>query len=166
MYAEAASSLERMPQKPLSEEQITAAANASKSGAGVFLVSHLKEFVLCAASFLAGCLVMGTVLHFANPEPCETQSDATIITKDTVALMKEPSVTVVETVSTPSLQMDRTITQSDNPTSNVIRPTPHITRPKSKEPVVVRKTITKRDTVIQHENVVLKDTVYLIEIDE
>ena len=155
------SDVERMPRKTLSEAEIAAAAAVSKSGAGVFLLSHSKEILLCTLSFAAGCLVMIAVLHLSVPKPSEPQTDATIITKDTVALMKEPSVTVVETESTTSLHMDRTISQSDNPTSNVIRSTPHITRPKSKDPVVVRKTITKHDTVLQRENIVVKDTVYL-----
>ena len=161
LFEQGVSDVSRAPRKMLTEEQIKAAAAASKSGAGIWLLSHAKEMLIGVVSFVAGCLVMIAVLHFSVPKPSEPQTDATIITKDTVALMKEPSVTVVETESTPSLHMDRTISQSDNPTSNVIRSTPHITRPKSKDPVVVRKTITKHDTVLQRENIVVKDTVYL-----
>lgn len=161
IFERGVSDVERTPRKTLSETEIAAVAAAAKSGAGVFLISHSREILLCALSFAAGCLVMIAVLHFSVPKPSEPQTDATIITKDTVALMKEPSVTVAETVCTPPLQMDRTITQSDNPTSKVIHHTSNITRPTSKDPVVVRKTITKHDTVLQRENIVVKDTVYL-----
>ncbi len=163
MYAGAASSLERMPKKPLTTEQIAAAANDSKSGAGVFIVSHLKEIILCAASFLAGCLVMGTVLHFANPEPSETQATTMDMTDNDNNNDLDLDIDEQIAVANQTEVVEQTLS---NTSSNVTNPTSHVARSTSQEPVVVRKIITKRDTFIQHENVVLKDTVYLFEKDE
>lgn len=156
MYAEATSSLERAPRKPLTTEQIAAAANASKSGAGVFLVSHLKEVVLCTVSFLAGCLVMGTVLHFANPEPSETQATTVVMTDDDYDLNLDNDEQVA--VANQSEAVEQTIS---NTSSNVTNPTSHVARPTSQEPVVVKRTIVQRDTVIINETVIIKDTTYV-----
>ena len=167
--------VERTPRKTLSEEQIKAAAVASKSGAGIWLLSHAKEMLIGMVSFAAGCLVTFAVLHYTDSRPSDLQvrEDVNV---DTIALPAESETVVVETFHETSLQNDdQSIPSSVNPTSNITRHTSHlqspesqvpspksqVPSPESQEPVVVKKTIVQRDTVVINETVVVKDTVYV-----
>ena len=190
LFEKGISDVAREPRKSLSEEDIAAAAAASKSGAGVFLRSHTKEILLGAIFFAVGCLVMIALLRFYAPKSSEPQADATIITEDTVALSTETPVTAVETFHETSPQNeDHSILSSVNPLSRVTNPTCNITNPTSNvksqtshasnpasdvpttnsqpltpnspEPVVVKKTIVQRDTVVINETVIIKDTTYV-----
>ena len=182
IYDRGISDVERMTRKTLSEAEIAAAAAASKSGAGVFLRSHTKEILLCIASLVAICLITFAALRFSSPKPTEPQTEMTIITEDTIALATETPVTAVETVCTPSLRTDNPVTPSDNPKSGTTKPTSQVTSPTSQiesptsnvsslksnvstpnspEPIVVKKTIVKRDTVVINETIILKDTTYV-----
>ncbi len=171
------------PRETLSDEDIAAAAAASKSGAGVFLRSHTKEILLGAIFFAVGCLVMMALLRFYAPKSSEPQADATIITEDTVALSTETPVTAVETFHETSPRNEgHSIPSSVKPLSNVTNQTSHVTSqtshasnpasdapttnsqpltPNSPEPVVIKKTIVQRDTVVINETVIIKDTTYV-----
>jgi hypothetical protein len=183
LFEKGISDVAREPRKSLSEEDIAAAAAASKSGAGVFLRSHTKEILLGAIFFAVGCLVMIALLRFYAPKSSEPQADATIITEDTVALSTETPVTAVETfhetsprnegLSTPSSV--KSLSNVTNQTSHVTSQTSNVSHPasdapttnsqpltpNSPEPVVIKKTIVQRDTVVINETVIIKDTTYV-----
>jgi hypothetical protein len=166
LFEKGISDVAHEPRKSLSEAEIAAAAAASKSGAGIWLLSHAKEILLCALSFAAG--IGGTLLvtHAIDnrntvPAPDETVVSATtdtiqstntvMIAEDTVALSKESTATDLETLRATSLQ-------NGHPVSHVSRHTSHVS---NAEPVTVKKTIVQRDTVVINETVILKDTVYV-----
>ena len=60
IFKQGLSDVTRAPRKTLSEEQIKAVAAASKSGAGIWLLAHAREILLCAVSLAVG--VGGTLL--------------------------------------------------------------------------------------------------------
>lgn len=183
LFEKGISDVAHEPRKSLSEEDLAAAAAASKSGAGVFLRSHTKEILLGAIFFAVGCLVMIALLRFYAPKSSEPQADATIITEDTVALSTETPVTAVETFRETSPRNEgHSIPSSVKPLSNVTNQTSHVTSqtshasnpasdapttnsqpltPNPPEPVVIKKTIVQRDTVVINETVIIKDTTYV-----
>lgn len=183
LFEKGISDVAREPRKSLSEEDIAAAAAASKSGAGVFLRSHTKEIILCLVSIAAICLITIAALHFSEPKTSEPKTEMTILTEDTIALSTETPVTAVETFHETSPQNeDHSIPSSVNPLSRVTNPTsnvtsqtshvshstpdattanPQVPTPNSPEPVVIKKTIVQRDTVVLNETVIIKDTTYV-----
>jgi len=167
LFERGVSDVSHAPRKTLSDEQIKAAATVSKSGAGIWLLSHAKEMLIGTLSFAAGCLVMLAVLHYTAPKPSGPQAGEDVVA-DTIALPAESETVVVETLRATSLQNEHSVPSSVNPTSNVTRHTSHlqtpksqVQSPKSQEPVTVKKTVVQRDTVIINETVILKDTVYV-----
>ena len=173
LFEQGVSDLERQPKKSLTEAEIAAAA--SKSGAGIWLLSHAKEMLIGVVSFVAGCLVMLAVLHYTAPKSLGPQAGEDVIV-DTIALPAESETVVVETFHETSLQNENhSVPSSVNPTSNIPHHTSHLQTPKpqvqsskshvqiptSQEPVTVKKTIVQRDTVVINETVILKDTVYV-----
>ena len=176
LFEQGVSDVSRAPRKTLTEEQIKAAAAASKSGAGIWLLSHAKEMLIGVVSFAAGCLVMIAVLHYTAPKPSDSQA-GTDVNVDTIALPAESEMVVVETLRAMTLQNeDHSVPSSVNPTSNITSHTSHLQTPESQvsslksrvpspesqeEPVVIKKTIVQRDTVVINETVIVKDTVYV-----
>ena len=168
LFEQGVSNVERQPKKLLSEAEIAASAAASKSGAGVWLLSHAKELLIGVVSFAAGCLVMIAVLYYTAPKSLGPQAGEDVIV-DTIALPAESETVVVETFHETSLQNeDHSVPSSVNPASNNPHHTLHlqtpksqVQSPKSQEPVTVKKTVVQRDTVVINETVILKDTVYV-----
>ena len=175
LFEQGVSNVERQPKKTLSETEIAAAAAVSKSGAGIWLLSHAKEMLIGVVSFAAGCLVMIAVLHYTALKSLGPQEGEDVIV-DTIALPAESETVVVETFHETSLQNENhSVPSSVNPTSDVPHHTPHLQTPKSQVqspksyvqnpkaqgPVTVKKTIVQRDTVVINETVILKDTVYV-----
>lgn len=154
IFEQGLSEVTRTPRVPLSDEQIAAAARKSRSGAGVWLLVHAREILLCAISLAVG--IGGTLLGMhlignreTSPTPTETAAAITndtantaMVAEDTVTFSGEPTVDDVETLRATSLQNNHH--------------TPSITAP-----VVVKKTVVQRDTVVINETVTLKDTVYV-----
>ena len=176
LFERGVSEVSRAPRKTLSDEQIKAAAAASKSGAGIWLLSHAKEMLIGVVSFVTGCFVTFAVLHYTVPKPSEPQAGENV-NVDTIALPAESEMVVVETLRATSLQNeDHSVPSSVNPTSNITRhtshdqtpkshvpsPKSHVQSPESQEPVVVKKTVVQRDTVHVKKTVVVKDTVYML----
>ncbi len=176
IFEQGVSEVSRAPRKTLSEEQIKAAAAASTSGVGVWLLAHAREMLIGVVSFVTGCLVTFAVLRYTVPKPSEPQAGENV-NVDTIALPSESERVVVETFHETSLQNeDHSVPSSVNPTSNITRhtshhqtPESHVQSPKShvpslesQEPVVVKKTVVQRDTVHVKKTVVMKDTVYML----
>lgn len=169
LFEKGVSEVSHAPRKTLSDEQIKAAAAASTSGAGVWLLAHAREMLIGVVSFVTGCFVTFAVLHYTVPKPSEPQAGENV-NVDTIALPSESETVVVETFHETSLQNeDHSVPSSVNPTSNITCHTSHHQTPKShvqsldsQEPVVVKKTIVQRDTVHVKETIVVKDTVYML----
>ena len=55
IFAKGVRNLSHAPNQPMSEEKIAAAAAAtSQSGAGIWLISHVTEILLCITSLAVG----------------------------------------------------------------------------------------------------------------
>lgn len=167
IVAQGISSAEHAPQHPMSEAQIAAAA-ASTSGAGVWLLAHAREILLCAVSLavgIGGTLLVMHLLDSRNTVPTETAAaiatdttntpDTAMVAEDTVTFTGETTVGAVETRHGTSPQTNPHAV-SAKPASNVSTPKSHVS-----SPVVVKKTLVQRDTVVINETVTLKDTVYV-----
>lgn len=164
IFERSISDVSHKPQHPMSEAQIAAAA-ASTSGVGIWLLAHAREILLCAVSLAVG--VGGTllVMHLTgsrNTVPTETVAAITndttntaMVAEDTVTYTGETTVNAVETRHGTSPQTEQNAV-SAKPTSHVSSPTSPVSTP-----VVVKKTVVQRDTVVINETVTLKDTVYV-----
>ena len=180
MYEQAASSMERMPGQPLATEQIAAAAAASKSGAGIWLLSHAKELLIGVASFAVGVGATLTATHLTGHRqetPSSKEHIAVVATdtltngrqtaSDTSAVEKYSVPGVSETGRTPSLPSKpvetRTASAVPVTTSRNSQPMPNIQHSPShtpnNEPVIIKKTVIQRDTVQIHETIIVRDTV-------
>ena len=184
IFEQGLSDVTRAPQKTLSDEQIKAAAAASTSGVGVWLLAHAKEMLMCAVSFAVGIgatLLVTHLMDSRNIVPTETSAaitadtaNAAMAAEDTVAFKGKIAVDDVETRHGTSLQTDPNIVSAKtrhgtslqtNQHSVPAKPTANVSQPSSdvSTPVVVKKTVVQRDTVVINETVTLKDTVYLKE---
>ena len=184
IFEQGLSDVTRAPQKTLSDEQIKAAAAASTSGVGVWLLAHAKEMLMCAVSLsvgIGGTLLVTHLTDNRNTVPTETAAaittdtaNAAMAAEDTVAFKGKIAVDDVETRHGTSLQTDPNIVSAKtrqgtslqtNQHSVPAKPTANVSQPSSdvSTPVVVKKTVVQRDTVVINETVTLKDTVYLKE---
>ena len=170
LFERGVSDVSRAPRKTLSDEQIKAAAAASKSGAGIWLLSHAKEMLIGVVSFVTGCLVTFVVLHYTAQKPSDLQAGADITDKTDVVVVDDDIDNNIDNDLDLNQQGQNEQTfQLQNPESQVSSPKSQVQSPKSQvqspesqeEPVVVKKTIVQRDTVVINETVIFKDTVYV-----
>ena len=68
LFERGVSDVSRQPQAPMTDVQVAAAAAASKSSAGIWLLSHAKEILIGTVSFAVG--VGGTL---AVTHVCKTR---------------------------------------------------------------------------------------------
>ena len=168
LFAKGVRNVSRVPHTPMQEEQIAAAAATAKSGAGIWILSHLKEILLCTLSVAVG--VGGTLLttHLLHPQEAAQQPN---IETETVtlgdSLAQEFDFTIDKTTNNPQPTANSQLPKPNNPT-----PTPN--SPKSianghektansqhPDPVIIKKTIVQHDTVKINHPIILKDTVYV-----
>ena len=164
LFEKGLSDVTRAPRKTFSEEQIKAAAAASKSGAGIWLLSHAREMLIGVVSFITGCLVTFAVLHYTAPKPSESQVSADIADIADVTVVDNDIDNNIDLGHDLNQQgQNEQTSQLQNSSSHVTRHTSNVSNPKShvSTPVVVKKTVVQRDTVVIKETVTLKDTVYL-----
>ena len=176
LFERSVSDVSRMPQAPMTDAQIAAAAAASKTGAGIWLLSHAKEILIGAVSFTVGAggtLAVTHALQDKAPSQLPTEQ-TTLVTTDSLAEEPFTDSTVLYTTE-PSEQAvielgSQTSTASSNPKASSSKQgtvkaatSKTATTPTTSEPVVIKKTIIKRDTIQMKESVVVKDTVYIIE---
>ena len=122
------SEVTRAPKVPLSDEQIAAAAKESRSGAGVWLLMHAKEILLCAVSLAVGVGITLLVMHHignreTSPTPTETAATTTtdtvyttntaMVEENIATFAGEPTVDDVETLRATSLQTNKPVTTSE-----------------------------------------------------
>lgn len=174
MFERGVSDVSRMPQAPMTDAQVAAAAAASKTGAGIWLLSHAKEILIGAVSFTVG--VGGTLLvtHALQDEaPSQLPAEQTaLVTADSLAEEPFTDSTVLYTTES----SEQAVVRQENQTSTASNSskissqkeeTVKMTTPKTaaastiSEPVVIKKTVVQRDTVRINETVVVKDTVYI-----
>ena len=90
LFERGVSDVSRMPQVPMTDAQVAAAAAASKSSAGIWLLSHAKEILVGAVSFAVG--VGGTLLvthALQDKAPSQLPAEqTTLVTAD--SLSEEP----------------------------------------------------------------------------
>ena len=168
------SDVSRMPQAPMTDAQIAAAAAASKTGAGIWLLSHAKEILIGAVSFAVG--VGGTLLvtHALQDEtPSKLPAEQTaLVTADSLSEEPFTDSTVLYTTKSSEHLVARQESQISTASSNAMASSPKeepvkTATPKTaatsttSEPVVIKKTVFQRDTVQINETVVVKDTVYI-----
>ena len=179
LFEQGVSDVERQPKRTLTEMEIAAAAAASKSGAGIWLLSHAREMLIGAVAFVAGIAATLFVMNAMVPRdtistPDETVAASAIDTTQTTNTVMAAEDTVVfplntsasashvtrasSNVSDRNSQFTTHNSQLTNQTSQVTSHTSHVS---NTEPVIVKKTIVQRDTVVVNETVILKDTVYV-----
>lgn len=171
LFEQGVSDVERQPKKSLSDEQIKAAASASKSGTGVWLLSHAKEMLIGTLSFVAGCLVTFAVLHYTSPKTSNSQIGMEITEvrddnpgdddNETGNDLVDDNGFDQDKDNVPTTKIQIPTTKVTNPTSDSRTSNYQLVTPNYPDPVVVKKTVVQRDTVVINENVVLKDTVYV-----
>ena len=173
IFEQGVSEVSRAPRKTLSDEQIKAAATASTSGVGVWLLAHAREILIGVVSFVTGCLVTFAVLRYTVPKPSEPQAGADMTDKTDVAVVdndldndlnlnQQGQNEQTSQFQNPESQVYSPKSQVHSPKSQVSSPESQVPNPESQEePVVVKKTIVQRDTVVINETVVVKDTVYV-----
>lgn len=174
LFERGVSEVSRMPQAPMTDAQIASAAAASKTGAGIWLLSHAKEILIGAVSFAVG--VGGTLLvtHALQDEtPSKLPAEQTaLVTADSLSEEPFTDSTVLYTEESSEQAVvepgSQTSTASNSSmVSSQKEETVKTTTPKTaatsttSEPVVIKKTVIQRDTVQINETVVVKDTVYI-----
>ena len=176
MFERSVSDVSRQPQAPMTDAQVASAAAASKSGVGIWLLSHAKEILIGTVSFAVG--VGGTLLvtHALQDKaqstlPAEPTALVTAdslsgepFTDSTVLYTEESSEqAVVEPGSQTSTASSSSEASSPKRESVKMKTPQTATTPTTSEPVIIRKTIVRHDTIRMKESVVVKDTVYVIE---
>ena len=168
------SDVSRMPQAPMTDAQIASAAAASKTGAGIWLLSHAKEILIGAVSFTVG--VGGTLLvthALQDKAPSQFPAEQTaLVTDDSLSEETLSADTAIFTAES----SEQIVVEPENQTSTASNSskvssqkeeTVKTTTPKTaatsttSEPMVIKKTVIQRDTVQINETVVVKDTVYI-----
>ena len=176
IFAQGVSKMSRAPRQMLTDAEIASAASASKTGAGIWLLSHAKEILIGAASFavgVGGTLVVTHALQDKAPSQLPAEQTA-LVTADSLAEEPFTDSTVLYTTESSEHAVARQENQTSTASSNsmasspkeepVKTATPEATATSTKsEPVIIRKTIIKHDTIRMKESVVVKDTVYVIE---
>lgn len=76
LFEKSVSSVERVPQKTLSDEQIQAAATASKGGTGIWLLAHAKEILIVLIFLLVGVVATIPLWHSTSLQPSHPQTSA------------------------------------------------------------------------------------------
>lgn len=175
LFEKGVSGVDRMPQKTLSDKQIRIAAAASKTGAGIWLLSHAKEIALCAVSFAAGVggtLAVTHALHDNASSQIPTE-ETTLLAADSLSgrpFTHDIAVYPAETSEPTGVRPENrpapasTGSSASSQKHETVQTTPKSTAtPTTPEPVVIKKTIIKRDTIRMRESVIVKDTMYVIE---
>lgn len=173
LFERSVSDVSRMPQVPMTDAQVAAAASASKTGAGVWLLAHAKEILIGAVSFAVGVGGTLAVTHaLQDKAPSQFPAEQTaLVTADSLAEEPFTDSTVLYTTESSEQAVielgSQTSTASSNPKASSSKQGPVKTAAPeatatstTSEPVVIKKIIVRRDTVHLRETVIVKDTVY------
>lgn len=162
LFEQGVSDVSRAPRQMLTDAEIATAAAASKTGAGIWLLAHAKELLIGIVSFAVGVGATLLATHLMTGKPTTPQPSGTAMTiandtaiVDTVSPVVETGCPVVETVY-PVVETVCT----PSPQDGAPNPAPPAT---NTEPIIIKKTIVRRDTVRKQEQIIIRDTVYVIE---
>ena len=181
LFERGVSEVSRMPQAPMTDAQVAAAAAASKTGAGIWLLSHAKEILIGVVAFFigVGATLTATRLAADKPAPPPDAEKVVATTQDTttdnrlmivetsveetdsasiaIETKRAPSPLASTSVIKPASTVPITTSRSTQPMPNIQHSPSHTS---NNEPVVIKKIIVRRDTVHLRETVIVKDTVY------
>ncbi len=185
LFAKGVRNASHAPHTPLSEEKIAAAAAAtSQSGAGIWLISHGREILLCATSLAVGVGATLLTTHLIQPKKPDSQPTVEAVAVDLcdssdydishdfdIDNTANDKSTIVNRKSQISSDQPP-ITLSKKTTANHQQPIPNTQIPKANgqkpnansqhpEPAIIKKTIIQRDTVKINQTIIIKDTVYV-----
>ena len=174
LFEQGVSDVSRTPRQMLTDAEIASAAAASKTGAGIWLLSHAKEILIGAISFAVG---VGGTLAVTNAltdkatakSPVENRACMVSDTLQEETLPDDTAVYTAESFEQAVVEpKNQTASSSTAPKDSSPKQETVITkRPKAaatsttSEPVVVKKTIVQHDTVQLHETVIVKDTIII-----
>lgn len=171
LFAKGVRNASHAPHTPLSEEKIAAAAAAtSQSGAGIRLISHGREILLCATSLAVGVGATLLTTHLIQPQEPATQPTVEAVAVD---LNDSSDYDISHDFDIDNTANDKSnianrkspATNPQFPTSNIQLPTSNPQIPKANgqhpEPAIIKKTIIQRDTIKINQTIIIKDTVYV-----
>lgn len=185
LFAKGVRNASHAPHTPLSEEKIAAAAAATtQSGAGIWLISHGREILLCATSLAVGVGATLLTTHLIQPQEPATQPTVEAVAVD---LCDSSDYDIIHDFDIDNTANDKSkivnrksqissdqppITLSQKTTANHQQPIPNTQIPKANgqkpnansqhpEPAIIKKTIIQRDTVKINQTIIIKDTVYV-----
>lgn len=185
LFAKGVRNASHAPHTPLSEEKIAAAAAAtSQSGAGIWLISHVTEILLCITSLAVGVGATLLTTHLIQPKKPDSQP---IVEAVAVDLCDSSDYDISHDFDIDNTANDKSkivnhksqissdqppITLSQKTTANHQQPIPNTQIPKANgqkpnansqhpEPAIIKKTIIQRDTVKINQTIIIKDTVYV-----
>ena len=176
LFEQGVSDVARAPRQMLTDAEIASAAAASKTSAGIWLLSHAKEILVGAISFAMGVgttLLATHALHGKAPSQLpaeqtalmtadslseETLSDDTAVYK---AESNEHNVVQPENQTTSTSTSSTTASQKNGSVETTASKA--ATAPTTAGPVVIKKTVVQRDTMRKQEQIIIRDTVYVIE---
>ena len=174
LFEQGVSDVSRPPRQMLTDAEIASAAAASKTGAGIWLLAHTKEILIGTVSFAVG---VGGTLAVTNAltDKATTKSpveNRACMVSDTLQEETLPDDTAVYTAESfeqavvePKHQTasSSTAPKASSPKQETVKTTrPEATATSTaSEPVIVKKTVIKRDTVRIRESVIVKDTIVI-----
>lgn len=187
IFAKGVRNLSHAPNQPMSEEKIAAAAAAtSQSGAGIWLISHVTEILLCITSLAVGVGATLLTTHLIQPKKPDSQPNTEVVVSDNTNIdttatyhstfpknnNQRPTTNSQPTISlspktTANHQQPISNPQTPKANGQALAPTPSVQSPNSKtqlptpEPAIIKKTIIQRDTVKINQTIIIKDTVYV-----
>ena len=173
IFEQGVSKMSWAPRQMLTDAEIASAASASKTGAGIWLLSHAKEILIGAVSFAVGVGGTLAVTHaLQDKAPSQFPAEQTaLVTADSLSEEPFTDSTVLYTTKSSEHAVARQELQTSTDSSNAMASSPKEEPVKTatpeatatsttSEPVVIKKIIVRRDTVHLRETVIVKDTVY------
>ena len=174
LFEQGVSDVSRTPRQMLTDAEIASAAAASKTGAGIWLLAHVKEILIGAISFavgVGGTLAVTNALTDKATAKSPVENRACMVS-DTLQEETLPDDTAVYTAESSEQAVDEPKSQTASVSNGSIASSPQqgtakTATPKvtatstTSEPVVIKKTIVRRDTVQLRETVIVKDTVII-----
>lgn len=174
LFEQGVSDVSRAPRQMLTDAEIASAAAASKAGAGIWLLSHAKEILIGTISFAVGVGTTLLVTHaLQDKAPSQLPAEQTalvtadslskeILTDDTAVYTAESSEQAVDEPKSQTASVSNGSIASSPQQGTAKTATPKVTATSTtSEPVVIKKTIVRRDTVRLRETFIVKDTVII-----
>lgn len=189
LFAKGVRNASHAPHTPLSEEKIASAAATSQSGAGIWLIFHGREILLCATSLAVGVGATLLTTHLIQPQEPATQptveavavdlcdsSDydishdfdidntandkSTIVNRKSQISSDQPPITLSPKTTANHQQP---ISNAPTPKANgqALAPTPSVQSPSSKTQLPTSEPAIIKKTIIQRDTVKINQTIII-----